>query len=462
MLLKKIEFKKLFGMYDHEVKLFKDGISIVIGKNGIGKTYILDTINAFFNKQFYFFRELDYEKISFIFEDNVQWDINNIENDEDSFLRIVSTENDETIKIPFDELINLSSIDLRRKANLIYRNVPHIERINPRLFYDTEENKHLDNYELVAKYHESLELDEKRLKEILGKNVPTFYERLEKNSVYLIGAHRIYNFRSNELRRGFHEENYETQSIEKIQDYAAELKVQIQDVETSYSKVAANLDESFPYRLIQLIREGNRIEENGDSVNEEIIEQISKKLLELDERRNSLKEINLLPNEDVESINKEDIKLAEEAINLYIKDSNEKFDIYENLREKITLFLDIINNRFNYKKIAIDKNRGFKFIQNISDQNSKEIPMNKLSSGEKNEFILFFELIFKSREENLVLIDEPEISLHISWQNLFVEDLKRVHELTDIRVLMATHSPDIINTNWDLTNELSGVGNYAE
>ena len=88
--------------------------------------------------------------------------------------------------------------------------------------------------------------------------------------------------------------------------------------------------------------------------------------------------------------------------------------------------------------------------------------MNKLSSGEKNEFILFFELIFKSREENLVLIDEPEISLHISWQNLFVEDLKRVHELTDIRVLMATHSPDIINTNWDLTNELSGVGNYAE
>lgn len=403
-----------------------------------------------------------YEKISFIFEDNVQWDINNIENDEDSFLRIVSTENDETIKIPFDELINLSSIDLRRKANLIYRNVPHIERINPRLFYDTEENKHLDNYELVAKYHESLELDEKRLKEILGKNVPTFYERLEKNSVYLIGAHRIYNFRSNELRRGFHEENYETQSIEKIQDYAAELKVQIQDVETSYSKVAANLDESFPYRLIQLIREGNRIEENGDSVNEEIIEQISRKLLELDERRNSLKEINLLPNEDVESINKEDIKLAEEAINLYIKDSNEKFDIYENLREKITLFLDIINNRFNYKKIAIDKNRGFKFIQNISDQNSKEIPMNKLSSGEKNEFILFFELIFKSREENLVLIDEPEISLHISWQNLFVEDLKRVHELTDIRVLMATHSPDIINTNWDLTNELSGVGNYAE
>ena len=35
MLLKKIEFKKLFGMYDHEVKLFKDGISIVIGKNGM-------------------------------------------------------------------------------------------------------------------------------------------------------------------------------------------------------------------------------------------------------------------------------------------------------------------------------------------------------------------------------------------------------------------------------------------
>jgi predicted ATPase len=53
------------------------------------------------------------------------------------------------------------------------------------------------------------------------------------------------------------------------------------------------------------------------------------------------------------------------------------------------------------------------------------------------------------------LIDEPEISLHVDWQLQFLEDIKNVISLSPFDVLLATHSPLIINRRWDLTVELA-------
>ena len=54
----------------------------------------------------------------------------------------------------------------------------------------------------------------------------------------------------------------------------------------------------------------------------------------------------------------------------------------------------------------------------------------------------------------MILIDEPEISLHIAWQQSFLEDMEMIAALTRIRMMIATHSPDIINGRWDLTTGL--------
>ena len=71
--------------------------------------------------------------------------------------------------------------------------------------------------------------------------------------------------------------------------------------------------------------------------------------------------------------------------------------------------------------------------------------------------MLFYELLFKSKSSALILIDEPEVSLHISWQNCFIEDLKEIATLNNLRFIIATHSPDIISNNWDLKVELKGL-----
>jgi len=60
------------------------------------------------------------------------------------------------------------------------------------------------------------------------------------------------------------------------------------------------------------------------------------------------------------------------------------------------------------------------------------------------------------------MIDEPEISLHIAWQQDFLNDISAIIDLSKFDVLLTTHSPDIINNRWDLTVALEGPEEISE
>ncbi len=118
--------------------------------------------------------------------------------------------------------------------------------------------------------------------------------------------------------------------------------------------------------------------------------------------------------------------------------------------QKIDLFKSIVNRRFRHKRMIVSRNAGIEFMTDA------EQPLNptNLSSGEQHELVMLYELLFKMREDSLILIDEPEISLHIAWQEEFLQDLTEMVRLSGFNVLIATHSPQIINDRWDLTVEL--------
>lgn len=67
-----------------------------------------------------------------------------------------------------------------------------------------------------------------------------------------------------------------------------------------------------------------------------------------------------------------------------------------------------------------------------------------LSSGEKQLYIKLVELLLIDPSESLILIDEPELSLHPTWQSKFIKILKKIGKSNQI--IMATHSPYIINS----------------
>ena len=99
--------------------------------------------------------------------------------------------------------------------------------------------------------------------------------------------------------------------------------------------------------------------------------------------------------------------------------------------------------------MIVSRNAGIEFMTDA------EQPLNptNLSSGEQHELVMLYESRFKMREDLLILIDEPEISLHIAWQEEFLQDLTEMVRLSGFNVLIATHSPQIINDRWDLTVE---------
>jgi predicted ATPase len=72
-------------------------------------------------------------------------------------------------------------------------------------------------------------------------------------------------------------------------------------------------------------------------------------------------------------------------------------------------------------------------------------PISAMSSGERQILVMFAHLSFSKyleKPEGIYIVDEPELSLHISWQEQFVDAVKDVSPKTQI--IVATHSPAII------------------
>jgi AAA domain, putative AbiEii toxin, Type IV TA system len=68
------------------------------------------------------------------------------------------------------------------------------------------------------------------------------------------------------------------------------------------------------------------------------------------------------------------------------------------------------------------------------------IPLASLSSGEKQLVRILIEVIMS--EDDVIIIDEPELSMHIDWQRDLVSAMRTVNP--SVQIVMATHSPDIM------------------
>ena len=190
---------------------------------------------------------------------------------------------------------------------------------------------------------------------------------------------------------------------------------------------------------------------------QQIIEKLSKIRLE----QKKLREVGFLSYEPGEwqdnFITGEDIDgdtgiLA--ALQLYAEDIEKKCLIFGDLERKIDLLIMIINSLFLNLSFEIRADKGFNFM--VAD--NEPVAPEKLSSGEQNQLVMYYDLIFSTDPGTLVLVDEPEISLHIVWQRLYLEFIRKITSITGSGFLIATHSPQLIHTNWDCTVDLSGEG----
>ncbi|AHK51290.1 MULTISPECIES: AAA family ATPase [Bacillus] len=444
MKLKEISIKKLFGFFDHDVKLNVDrGITIIIGENGLGKTKILEMIEAFFKGEFYKLTNVEYESIIFKFEDDVSWEVFKNESQEKG----VSLSVIQNRKGKKEEEVFLLELDvynpeaIRREAMHIGRVSNTLRRVSPNTWEHRYTGELYNPLEVVEKFSPN---HPRRFDNEFIRNLDLdqwFVDRFEKVQVSLIETQRVYNF-----------ENPDRAPIETVKKYSKELTELIKQKLTVSTELSSKLDRTYPNRLVNELKKGNRNVSEDDLIRE---------LKALEDKRSLLDEVGLVEtdkNSDLLFIDSPE-DTVKNVLMLYVKDSFEKLSIFDEIAEKIRLLLKIINERFKHKKLYVNKEDGFAFKSTVLKDEDiyRQIPLEQLSSGEKNELILFYHLIFNTSPNSLILIDEPEISLHISWQNKFISDLKEIHNLNKLDILIATHSPDIISNNWDLKVELQGV-----
>jgi len=98
-------------------------------------------------------------------------------------------------------------------------------------------------------------------------------------------------------------------------------------------------------------------------------------------------------------------------------------------------------------KLNIEFSRLDKKKQIFFKKHGKEFSIDELSSGEKNLFARFLYLNFMEIKNKVILIDEPELSLHPSWQNKILKLYENFAIKNNCQIIIATHSPQIIGSS---------------
>lgn len=111
---------------------------------------------------------------------------------------------------------------------------------------------------------------------------------------------------------------------------------------------------------------------------------------------------------------------------------------------RIEKFFEMINMLFSStnKTIMIDDMNRI-----IFKKNDTIIPLERLSAGEKQILLLLFTLFLMEDKPNVLLLDEPEISLHIEWQDKLVSMMNELNP--NCQIIMTTHSPNIFADGWE-------------
>ena len=339
----------------------------------------------------------------------------------------------EEFPLPFSPLKE----GLRFPLELIDRHIEELERVGHDTWLQVQTGRKLQLEDIIELYGEFLPIDPQQ-----KRKIPDWLTKLPNEfDVRLIEAQRLLNVADS--RRSRRPDPYRFEPA--VSSYSKELAASVQEIQAKYGTFSQQLDSSFPMRVFQA--------QSAGSID---MAELSKRLLALEKRRQRIIAAGLLaPQEQSAPIfgpQQPEDETKKSILSLFAQDIEEKLGVFDEIRARVELFKELVNKRFAYKQLDIERQAGFRFRTAAGQQ----LLPTDLSSGEQHELVLLYELLFKTKQNALILIDEPELSLHVAWQVEFLNDLTRIIKLSSFDVILATHSPQIINDKFDLAIELKG------
>lgn len=443
--ISEIRIRGLFGENNYNIRL-KDNHLILVSENGSGKTTIVNMIYYFLSRQWSRLRAYDFNSIEAVIDG-------------------------EKIKISRDE------IDLRssKKISRILRRYPlriqkEVEMFLSRFDFSDLSRHRFDleyifnNYNIPRSvFFEIMNYTEKEQIDLFENTLKEKKEKIEKlitpQILYLPTYRRI----EQDLRIIFPDLDEELgqykskrRRFQKLSDtnaYVELVEFGMEDVEDKVKSKLGALKDDLNFKLKNdltgkylrdVINENYKnikykeFQAFSETAFNNILSRIDDTVLSKTEKarlNEFVKEIN-----QTGTIDKEENKI----IAYFIYRLSEVYNELKRKEEDIVKFIEVCNGYSNNKKFVYD-NINFEIrihpIKNSEVEVGKEILFRDLSSGEKQIVSLFSHLFLSEQSDYFVIIDEPELSLSVPWQQRFLADISDNEICSGI--IAVTHSPFI-------------------
>lgn len=218
-----------------------------------------------------------------------------------------------------------------------------------------------------------------------------------------------------------------------VERCALDMRRHVREVVRKFAERAQHLDRTFAQRVLK------RATATGEGLRE-AYEKTTARLAELEG-------LGLIPKGNVPPEFPQTAPRPDEAriISLYVDDMRTKLEEFDEggVRERAREFLTTLNGMLQGKEVRMDTGEdGGLVVWSTGD--NRRLPTRALSSGEQHLLVMLYDLIWPSEgAPALVMIDEPEISLHVEWQMKLVGALERAAKFGPTQILIATHAPGI-------------------
>lgn len=423
----------IHGRFDIDLS-FQDGINIIHGSNGTGKTTLLHILANAVNQDFRRFGYLKFQKLEIILDDDTnikieQQDsssytfetlttifINDKQVESYSFEELFKQEKkEETVGIPITGRYNLSSsskkksdIDLKATYFPAFRTM-----IEAWATLDENEIRYMsrrspDFRKILRSSARSTEL----ARILFGKFVP----RLEYPSPLEIEEHINSELTEAQLKIASLDRSLLSEAFIQFSQaisQSSDTKDNTQEPEEVITEIT-NLSEKLQNSPFQINRD------NSDDVYDKLIKQLNS--FESDPQYKTI---------------------ASRVLSVYKSSLQKRLDVQTKAYSSIKTYLESVNEFLERKQLKIGSTgsprRKSRLGVKIGDEEAIH-SLQILSSGERQVVGLIYAASHMTGGR-VVLIDEPEISLHIDWQRKLLPEM--VKQLGEKQLIICTHSPVI-------------------
>jgi ABC-type lipoprotein export system ATPase subunit len=449
-----VSVKRLFGWLDHRVELrHEERVTILLGPNGVGKTRLLELVAAAANARVDELETVPFEELRIDFDDGQALVVRKALDDASPNRQLRARS--KSADLPWKSSLKFLLFNGKHEA---HHWVPE-ERADPSdprahrgrfgmppwmepagldRWYDGRTGRRLTVRQVALQYG----LDEAAIRRHF-EPPKWMHDLFDHRPVHLIETQRLLRLKR---RAGepVDRDNDAPPVPLVVNEVAEELARRVVEAQGEYAREDQRLQKTYVERLLRAKEAGLRGPE------------LKARLAHLAERRTRLEGLGLLAADPQESTVAA-IPAASlppdqyRVLDLFADDLESKLNVLEPLARSIELLLGSINAKFRNKRLLLAGPLG---LVVMGEPRNRLLTLEALSSGEQHELVLLFDLIFRVDQDTLVLLDEPELSLHPEWQSSFVDDLMSIARNSKFDVVLATHSPYIVNSHIDLVVEL--------